>query len=139
MNKDQFKKYRGLPKERDYLLRKIKILEHKESQVPIVKTKVQSSQKEWPYVETHVTVEAPEPVRSTAIKRELNRTRKRLAKVEHDLDELTRLLNRVEDARDRQILMARFVDGDKLKDVALKFDLTDQWVMRIIEKTIKIL
>lgn len=137
MNKDEFKKYRGLPQERAYLIRKIQTLERREADVQIVSVKVQASEKDYPYTLSHLTVEAPEPVKSTVIKREIIRCRSRLAKVEHDLDELTQILSRVEDARTRQILTARYVDGDRLKDVAAKYDITEQGILKIINAAVK--
>lgn len=137
MNREQFRKYRNLPRERDYYESRIKALERKAEAVPIVKDKVQSSQKEWPYIGTHETVDAPDPRRYTKIQREIRRYKILLKRTEKDLDELTKLLAKVDDARTRQILTARYVEGRRLKDVAVKFDLTEQGVIKVINKTIE--
>lgn len=137
MTREQFRKYRNLPRERDYYESRIKALERKAENIPIVKDKVQSSQKEWPYIGTHETVDAPDPRRSSKIQREIRRYKVLLKRAEKDLDELAGLLSKVEDARTRQILTARYVEGRKLKETAIRFELTEQHVLRIINDGIK--
>ena len=137
MTKRDFKQFTRLPQEREYYIKRIERLEKSLENVPTVKTKVQSSQKEFPYVETHVTVDAPEPVRYMSIMKDITRTKKRLRNIENRLDKLTGMIESVEDSRTRQILTMRYIDGEKLKTVSAKMDLTDQHVMRIINIAIK--
>ena len=137
MTKRDFKQFTRLPQEREYYIKRVERLEKSLENVPTVKTKVQSSQKEFPYVETHVTVDAPEPVRYTSIMKDITRTKKRLRNIENRLDKLTGMIESVEDSRTRQILTMRYIDGEKLKTVSAKMDLTDQHVMRIINMAMK--
>ena len=137
MNKRDFKQFTRLPQERDNLIKRLERLERELDKVAVVKTKVQSSQKEYPYVQTHVTVDAPEPVRYSALKRDIRRTKLRLASTEKRLDRLTGMIETIDDSRARQILTMRYLEGEKLKVVSAKFDLTDQHVMRIINIAIK--
>ena len=138
MTKKEFKAYSKLPQERDYLIRKIERMEKALDAVPIVKTKVQASEKEWPYIETHVTVDAPEPVRYSSLKRDIRRCKIRLKEVERRLDKLDSMIAKIPDSRTRQIMMMRYLDGAKLKDVAIKFDMTEQGTLKIINATVKI-
>ena len=137
MNKRDFKQFTRLPQERDNLIKRLERLERELDKVPTVKTKVQSSQKEFPYVQTYLTVDAPEPVRFSAIKRDIRRTKLRLTSTERRLDKLTEMIEAIDDSRERQILTMRDLEGEKLKVVSAKFDLTDQHVMRIINLAIK--
>ena len=137
MTKKEFKQYQRLPQEREYYIRKIERLEKQAETVPIVKDKVQSSQKEWPYIETHVTVDAPEPVRYTSIQRDLIRARRSLKDVERRLNKLNKMIVRIDNSRERQIITVRYVDGKSLKDTAIMFDLTEQGVLKIINKIVK--
>ena len=139
MTKEEWRKFCNLPKEREYYERRIKTLERKANAVPIVKDKVQSSQKEWPYIQTHETVDAPQPQQYTKIQRELRRYRILLERTERTLDELTSILAKIEDARARQILVERYVEGRKLIDLAIKYDMTEQGIIKIINKTIEYL
>ncbi len=137
MTKKEFRHYQRLPAERDYLIRKIERLERAAENVPTVKTKVQSSQREWPFIETHVTVDAPEPVRYTSIKRDIRRSQLRLKEVERRLDKLNAMIASIEDSRTRQIMTMRYIDGMKLMDVSAKMDLTDVHVLRIVNAAVK--
>ena len=137
MTKEQFRKYRTLPRERDYLERRIRILEIRLENVPIVKDKVKSSAKEYPYIETHLTVDAPDPKKSYKIRKEIQRAKRLLSVVELHMDELTEMIAKIEDSRTRQVMTMRYLDGKKLMDVAARVDLTEQHVLRIINTAIK--
>lgn len=137
MTKEQFRKYRTLPRERDYLERRIRTLERRLSEVPIVKDKVMSSAKEYPYIETHLTVDAPDPRKAHKIRKEIQRVKRLLAVNERYTDELTELIAGIEDSRTRQVMTMRYLDGRKLMDVAAKVELTEQHVLRIINDAIK--
>ena len=137
MTKKEFRQFQRLPAEREYFIRKIERLERAAENVATVKDKVTASEKEWPYTLTHVTVDAPEPVRYTSIQRDLIRARRSLKDVERRMDRLTRMINSIDDSRTRQILVMRYIDGEKLMDVSLKMDLTDVHVLRIINEAIK--
>ena len=137
MTKEQFRKYRTLPRERDYLERRIRILEIRLENVPIIKDKVKSSAKEYPYIETHLTVDAPDPKKSYKIRKEIQRAKRLLSVVELHMDELTEMIAKIEDSRTRQVMTMRYLDGKKLMDVAARVDLTEQHVLRIINTAIK--
>lgn len=136
MTREEFKRYTGLPQAREQLTEKLQRLERDAANVPTVKDKVQASAKEYPYIMTHVSVDAPEPIRYTKLQREIRRTRRRLNDAEQRQDELVEILLQVDDLRAKRILEARYVDGVKLKDVAIQFDMTEQNVLKIIEKTV---
>ena len=137
MTKKEFRQFQKLPAEREYFIRKIERLERAAENVATVKDKVTASEKDWPYTLTHVTVDAPEPVRYTSIQRDLIRARRSLKDVEKRMDILARMITRIEDSRTRQIITVRYVDGKSLKDTAIQFDLTEQGVLKIVNKTIK--
>lgn len=137
MNKEEFKKFKRLSQERDYLESRIRSLEKRLGDVPIVKDKVQASEKEYPYLTIHQVVDAPEPRKAHRIRRELDYYKRLLANNERYADEFLEYLVKIEDARTRQIMTRRYLEGRRLKDVAIEFDMTEQWVMRIIENCIK--
>ena len=137
MTKEQFRKYRTLPREREYLERRIRTLERQLDAVPVVKDKVQTSMKDWPYLPAHEAVDAPDPRKAHKIHREIQRVKRLLAVNERYTDELTELIAGIEDSRTRQVMTMRYLEGRKLMDVAAKVDLTEQHVLRIINDTIK--
>jgi len=136
MTKKEFRQYQKLPAEREYLILKIEKLEKRAEEVATVKDKVQSSMKDFPYTPTHITVDAPQPVRYTAIQRDLIRTKRALKDVERRFDKLHKMIEKIEDSRTRQIITVRYIDGKSLKDTAIQFDLTEQGLLKIINKTV---
>lgn len=137
MTKEDFKIYKKLPSRRDYTIKRINRLERDMSKIPIVKDKVQSSQKEFPYIETHLVVDAPEPVLYSKYKRELIRARKDLNEIENLLDELAAIINKVGDGRAKEILMMRLVYGEDFDTIMAKVNLTERHIRRIIDEAIK--
>jgi len=137
MTKREFKQYQRLPAEREYYIRRIERLEKQAEAVPVVKDKVMASQKDYPFIEMHVTVDAPEPVRYSSIQRDLIRARRMLKDVERRFDQLTRMITTIDDSRTRQIITMRYIDGESLKYTAIKFDLTEQHILRIVNDAIK--
>lgn len=137
MTKEDFRIYKKLPSRRDYTIKRINRLERDMSKIPIVKDKVQSSQKEYPYIETHLVVDAPEPVLYSKYKRELIRARKDLNEIENLLDELAAIINKVGDGRTKEILMMRLVYGEDFDTIMTKVNLTERHIRRIIDEAIK--
>lgn len=137
MTKKELKRYRQIEREIETLTEYIKKLERKAEKVPIVKDKVQSSQQEWPYVQTHVTVDAPEPVQYTKIQRLIIRNERMK---EEAISELTRLdgyIHSVPDDRARTILIAVYINGHSQAQVAIDMDLSYQRVSNIISEILK--
>lgn len=137
MTKEEFKKYKTLPREREYLESRIRSLEQKLGAVPVVKDKVQASEKDYPYLPAHQVVDAPDPRKAHRIRRELAYFQRLLKNNERLTDELVGYLERIEDARTRQIMTMRFLDGKKISDIEAKVYLTERHIHRIIDETIE--
>ncbi len=137
MTKKELKQYRHIESEIATLEAYIANLERKAEKVPTVKDKVQSSQTEYPYIQTHVTVDAPEPRQYTKIQRLIIRN-ERLK--EEALAELTRLdtyIHSIPDDRARTILIAVYINGRSQAQVAIDMDLSYQRVSNIISEILK--
>lgn len=134
MTKQDLEQYRHKIKERDQIQKRIHHLEEKARNVPTIKDKVQASMKDYPYTPTHITVDAPESKQYTAIQRTLYLLRLKEVELYEELLRLDNFILSIEDSRTRQIFMARYVDGIQLKDVAIRFDMTEQGILKIINK-----
>ena len=137
MNKEEFKKFKRLSQERDYLESRIRSLEKRLGAVPIVKDKVQASEKEYPYLTVHQVVDAPEPRKAHRIRRELDYFRRLLENNERLTDELVGYLEKIEDARTRQIMAMRFMEGKKISEIEAKVYLTERHIHRIIDEAVE--
>lgn len=137
MNKEEFKKFKRLSQEHDYLDSRIRSLEKKLGAVPVVKDKVQASEKEYPYLTIHQVVDAPEPRKAHRIRRELDYFRRLLENNERLTDELVGYLEKIEDARTRQIMAMRFMEGKKISEIEAKVYLTERHIHRIIDEAVE--
>lgn len=132
MTKKDLKRYRHLESEISTLEKYIKSLEKKAEKVPIVKDKVQSSAKEWPYIQTHVTVDAPDPVQYTKLQRMIIRNERLKDEAVAELARLDQYIHSIPDDRGRTILIQVYILGRSQADVAIEMDLSYQRVSNII-------
>lgn len=137
MTKEDLKQYRSLQKERERIQRKIERYERKAAAVPIIKDKVQSSQKEWPYIRTHVTVDAPEPKAHSALRRLIIMEKRKQIEVLEQLVMIEEFIGRITDSRTRQIIGMVYVDGKTMEEAGLEFDITGARVSEIIREAIE--
>lgn len=137
MTKKELKRYRAIEHEIETLDAYISKLERKAERVPIVTDKVQSSQKEYPYIRTHETVQAPEPKSYTKIQRLIIRAEQLK---NESITELTRLydyINGIPDDRGRAILIQVYILGHTQSRVAIDMDLSYQRISNIITEILK--
>ena len=137
MTKKELGQYRHLVKECAMLEERIRKKERDAERVATVKDKVQMSQKEFPYVEAHLTVDAPEPKQYTAIQRDLYILRQMKAAVDYALAELDSFIAKIGDSRARMIVTYVYVEGHTQKRAAIDFDLTESAISKIISKTLR--
>lgn len=137
MTKKELKSYLNLQKEIDNLEDTIRRLEREADNVPTVKTKVQSSQKEYPYIETHITVDAPEPARYSKIKSTIVLKERRIDEAMEAMFRIETFIHTIPDARTRAILEAVAFTDKSQKDIAIEFDLTEGRIAQIIDEACK--
>lgn len=137
MTKKELRRYRQLERDIETLTEYIKKLEREAERVPIIKDKVQSSAKDWPYIETHVTVDAPEPKRYTKLQRAIIRNERLKDETLQELMRLDDFIHTIPDERGRAILIQVYILGQKQSQVAIDMDLSYQRVSNIITETLK--
>lgn len=137
MTKKELRRYRQLERDIETLTEYIKKLEREAERVPIIKDKVQSSAKDWPYIETHVTVDAPEPKRYTKLQRAIIRNERLKNETLQELMRLDDFIHTIPDERGRAILIQVYILGQKQSQVAIDMDLSYQRVSNIITETLK--
>ena len=136
MNKKTIRHYKALLVEAETLERYLKKLEKQADSVPIVKDKVQKSQKDFPYILTHEVVEAPVPVKYSSIQRNIIKTRKLIEKnllesVQTAL-KIEQWIDTFQDPRTRAVLRDVIINNREQVDVAIEHDLTEGRISQII-------
>lgn len=106
-------------------------------EVPVVMGKISGSMHDFPYIPKHFTVQMDEPVESDRISRHIRRCQKEIEQAEKDMEEVEQFINSIDDAREREILTYRYIDGMKVADIARKVGYTKGRVSQIITKSVK--
>lgn len=139
--KKEFEQYCDLLKEAEELERNIEAARKKRECVPVIHDKVQSSQKEWPYIPIHLDVEAYEPKALAKVDSKLKRLEERWKRnYEQTIEMMLRIEQEIElipDARTRAILRARIIRQEPQKKIAIDFDLTEGRVSQIISEALE--
>lgn len=140
MNRSDIRKYNSLLADATHIQKSMDAILAKLEAVPIVKDKVQSSQKDWPYIMAHVTVDAPDPARSKALHDKLNALKRKqtenfIATVEL-AGEIMDSISQIPDPRTRAILRAVIFENKAQKDLAIEFDLTEARISQIIKEAL---
>lgn len=137
MTKEDLKQYRSLQREREQIQKKIERYERKAAAVPIIKDKVQASAKEFPYIRTHVAVDAPEPKAYSAWRRLIIIEKRKQIQVLEQLIQIEEFIQQIDDSRTRQIIGMVYVDGKTMEEAGREFDITGARVSEIIRDVIK--
>lgn len=116
MEKAKLEQYKSLVKEIPLINKKLDKLYEKRLNIPMVKGKVKASSKEFPYIETHVSVLMDEPKEADKLSEQIKVNEKRLKQVEEDVVEIERFIANIPNSTDRLILELVYLKGMKLKD-----------------------
>lgn len=136
MNRNDIKQYNDLLADATHIQKSMDAILKKLENVPIVKDKVQSSQKDFPYIPVHVAVDAPDPIRSKRLHDDLARLKQRqlvnFSETIQKAAEIMEFIDKITDPRTRAILRAAIFENKSQKNIAIEFDLTEGRVSQII-------
>lgn len=116
---------------------KKKIEDEQFKEIPAVKGKVTGSSHDFPYIEQRYTVEMDEPVEAEKRRKNIEKLKRGIQKAEREMEEVEEFISLIPDAGDREIFTYRFIDGMKVKDVAVAVGYTHGRVSQIISKYLK--
>lgn len=116
MTELELKQYRSLLREIDNQEKRIEILCSKE--VPVVAGKVKASSSRFPYTEIRVGVQMEDPVIASEIDKLVIQKRKRVEECWRQVRKIEAFIAGIEDSELRQIFEYRYIDGQKLWEIA---------------------
>lgn len=119
LNKNTLKQYRALVKEIPRIQNEIDRLEEKLEALPVVKTKVSKSMDDFPYTESHLTVEAEEPKKATEIRKQIRLKELQIEKAEKDKTAILEFINRIQDSEDRLIFEMLYINEKKMSQARI--------------------
>lgn len=134
MTKKELMSYRNLLKEIRKTEEDMEKLLKRQEKLPTVKDKVQASGKEFPYVPTHVTVDAPDPLRNSTIEQLLVRKRRMLARLQKERMAIEDYVQAIPDSRTRMIFSSVFIDGKTQRYVSVILGYDESVISRSIDR-----
>lgn len=137
MDKNTLKQYKALEKEIPRLKTDICKLEERLAAVPIVKTKVNASMSDFPYIEGYKTVDASEPKLATELKKQIRLKELQLEKAERDRTKILEFISSLSDSEDREIFELVYQKGKKLEEVGNILGYTKGRISQKITKCLK--
>lgn len=134
LDRKTLKQYLPLKKEQERLEKKIDSLYDRVDAVPIVSGKVKSSMKEHPYIETHVTVQMPDPEQAETLNQLIRINEARKQQVDRTLLEIEEFIQGIPDSTARQIFEMVFLEGKRQQEVADTLGYSRGRIPQIISK-----
>lgn len=123
MTKQELEQYCKLKREIAYLEKRIDKWESKREDIPEVAGTVQASDANFPYIPYRVTVQMTDPKRNDAVKEAISILEKRLEKCSEELLRIEQFIDRIRDSELRQIFEMRYIEGKKLREIAVVVNL----------------
>lgn len=105
--------------------------------VPVVRGKVSGSSKDFPYIETHVTVQMEEPKASSAIRDRIREKEARLKELQTEIEEVEAFIARFPEGIERQVLEMTYLEDMSQANVADQIGYTQARVSQIIRDAVK--
>ncbi len=105
------------------------IMELKQRNVQIVAGKVQSSMKDFPYIQCHATVEMDEPIEAARIKNSIQKKEAEIKKLQKMNQEVIEFIDGIEDPNARSVFEYYYTDGKEKqtqKEIADKTGIEDR-------------
>lgn len=109
--RDKFEKYRKRLKEIQTLEKEIEKLRKKRESVPVVKDKVRSSMDDFPYIETHVTVDALDPLKTLTLDRMIWTRQRLIDAYNAEILEVDNYILNIPDFQTREAFRLVYIEG----------------------------
>lgn len=137
MNKEKLNMYKPNKKELVLINRQLDRLNDRLEEVPVIQGKVSGSSKDYPYIESHVTVQMAEPKAASAIKDRIREKKKRKAWLEAEISEVEEFISAMPEGIEKQVFEMVYLDDMSQGDAAEMIGYTQARVSQIINSVLK--
>lgn len=117
MNKEKLNMYKPNKKELVLINRQLDRLNDRLEEVPVIQGKVSGSSKDYPYIESHVTVQMAEPKAASAIKDRIREKKKRKAWLEAEISEVEEFISAMPNGIEKQVFEMVYLDDMTQEEV----------------------
>ena len=105
--------------------------------VPVVHGKVSGSSKDFPYIESHMTVQMAEPKAASGIKDRIRARESRIKVLKNEIEEVEDFIEGLPEGIETSVLELVYLEGMSQNDAAEAVGYTQARVSQIIRDTIK--
>lgn len=137
MNREKLNMYKLNKKELVLINRQLDRLNDQLEKVPVIQGKVSGSSKDYPYIESHVTVQMREPKAASTIKDRIRGRKKRKAWLEAEISEVEEFISAMPDGIEKQIFEMVYLDDMSQGDAAEMVGYTQGRIAQIIKRCTK--
>ena len=137
MNREKLNMYKLNKKELVLINRQLDRLNDQLEKVPVIQGKVSGSSKDYPYIESHVTVQMREPKAASTIKDRIRGRKKRKAWLEAEISEVEEFISAMPDGMEKQIFEMVYLDDMSQGDAAEMVGYTQARVSQIMNSVLK--
>ena len=138
MNKEKLNMYKPNKKELVLINRQLDRLNDRLEEVPVIQGKVSGSSKDYPYIESHVTVQMAEPKAASAIKDRIREKEKRKAWLEAEISEVEEFISAMPNGIEKQVFEMVYLDdmsqGDAAEMIGYSKGRISQIISNFVEK-----
>lgn len=117
MNREKLNMYKLNKKELVLINRQLDRLNDQLEKVPVIQGKVSGSSKDYPYIESHVTVQMREPKAASTIKDRIRGRKKRKAWLEAEISEVEEFISAMPDGIEKQVFEMVYLDDMTQEEV----------------------
>ncbi|MCD2492745.1 sigma-70 family RNA polymerase sigma factor [Lacrimispora sp. NSJ-141] len=118
MDRDQLKNYKPLKRELKMLDKVLEKLYNRRGDIPTVMGKVMSSSKDFPYIETHITVEMEAPKEADELGRKIREKEERKEEVRREIRAVEEFIEGMPEGEYKRIFELCFLEGMKQDEIA---------------------
>jgi DNA-directed RNA polymerase specialized sigma subunit len=105
--------------------------------VPVVCGKVTGSSQNYPYIETHMTVQMDEPIASTKIKDRIREKKQRRAEIVKEMQEVEQFIYAIPKGEIREIYGMLYLGGKSQKDIGYITGYTQGRISQMVKDYLK--
>lgn len=137
MNREKLNRHKQNKRELALIERQLDRLYERLEDVPVVRGKVSGSSKDFPYIESHITVQMAEPKAASGIKDRIREREARQKVLQDEIEEVEDFIAGLPEGIEKSVLELVYLEGMSQRDAAEAVGYTQGRIAQIIKAIVK--
>ena len=137
MDREKLNRHKKNKRELDLIEGQLDRLYERLEDVPVVRCKVSGSSKDFPYIESHMTVQMAEPKAASGIKDRIREREARQKVLQDEIEEVEDFIAGLPEGIEKSVLEMVYLEGVSQKNAAEAAGYTQARVSQIIRDVVK--